>query len=147
MKKMVRRTVIAIIGIVVIVLVVAVIVNAYSVGYTRYGPVYYYGSPYYMYYPVYYGPQPGVNYPYNYYYSPSYAYPYYYPTDYKNNYGLPSVNYPYPAGVIRGSVGQTCGMMDNQQVGCDYGLVCDYSKTTQKGMGICSVASNYPYFG
>jgi len=145
---MVKRTIIAIIGIVAIVLVVAVIVNAYSVGYSRYGPVYSNGYPFYMYYPIYYGPSPGVYYPYNYYYYPEQLYPYYYPTDIKQDSAKPSVSYPYysPGVVARSALNQQCGIVNSVQLGCDYGLVCDYTKTDKQGVGVCTVASNYPFY-
>ena len=156
---MVKKTVIAII---VVVLLVAILTGAsHRWGYTRYGAVYYYGSPY-SYYPLYQYPYS----PYSYYNYPSYAYPYYYgplssqymyrygaPTSY---YQAPSTSYPYyqapsyqaptpTVGLPRGTEGQLCGMSDGQQYGCEYGLVCDYTKTQKAGIGVCSTQAGVTY--
>ena len=142
----------------------AVFVNSYHYGSTKYGAVYYHDSPRYSLYPYYYNypstsysrypagySSPTYNYPYS--YSPlssSYMYRYGYPRYIYSTYpttSYPSYSYPttaYPAGELRGAEGQLCGMIDSQQFGCVYGLVCDYSQAEQAGIGVCA-QQRYPY--
>lgn len=145
---MVKKTIIAV---VLVFLLAVVFVSGYQRwGTTRYGPVYYYDQPYYMYYPMPYYPQQGMYYPYSF---PQYAYPYYGPlsTDSMYTQGAP-VNYPsnaylnYPSGIPRGKEGQLCGLVDSKQYGCELGFVCDYTRTNQSGVGVCSQQSVYPYY-
>ncbi|MBW2969953.1 hypothetical protein KY309_00360 [Candidatus Woesearchaeota archaeon] len=149
---MVRKTIVAIIA---VVLLVSVFVGARQWGYTRYGALYYYGDPFFMYYPVPYYPTPGVyysNYPeyaspyypmYSYPY-PGYAYPYYGPLtqEYAYRFGAPAVI----STPTRSREGQVCGISGTTQMGCEYGLVCDYTKGTQAGLGVCS-QETAPYYG
>jgi len=116
-----KKTVLVMFLIVLIVLVAAMSVSALRYGATRYGAVYYYGSPYYMYYPVYY---PGIQ----------YAGYYQYPlgplsSDWIYRYGVPNPVQEVP--------GQLCGLVDGQTFGCSYGFLCDYSKTSFNGIGVC----------
>ena len=146
---MVKKTIISII---VIVLLAAVFVNA-SHHWTnpRYGAVYYSGQPYYSYYPYYIYPY-DTSYPYSYYRFPTYYYPYY---DMRYTYTktAPTVSYPasptYPLYVeARGSEGELCGTAGEKQFGCEYGLVCDYTKTGTTGLGVCAkqtYTTTYPY--
>ncbi len=157
---MVKKSIIAIV--VIFLFSVLAVGAATKWGYTRYGAVYYYGEPFYSYYPV-----QQYSYPYYsspYYRYPAYAYPYYnrgpLASDVMYRYGTPTVTVGtpamnYPAGVqmpTRGAQGQLCGLVDSQQFGCDFGLVCDYTKTGQSGIGVCSMPSgayastSYPYY-
>ncbi len=166
---MVKKTIVAVLAIVL--LSIVFVGAAQRWGYTRYGAVYSYGTPYYSYYPLYQYPFYGGYY--SYYRSPYYTYPYYYSplaSDYVYRYGAPSTAYPsptagygapstaYPSPVSgelpRGGEGQLCGMIDSQQYGCEYGLVCDYK---QGGVGVCARQSGgvtytspptaaYPYY-
>jgi hypothetical protein len=159
---MVKKSIIAIV--IIFLFSVLAVGAATKWGYTRYGAVYYYGEPFYSYYPV-----QQYSYPYYnnaYYRYPAYAYPYYnrgpLASDFMYRYGTPTVtvgapamSYPASAGVqmpTRGVQGQLCGLVDSQQFGCDFGLVCDYTKTGQSGVGICSMPSgayastSYPYY-
>ncbi len=146
LEKMVKKTIIAV---VLVFLLAVVFVNGYQRwGTTSYGAVYYYGQPFYMYYPLPYYPQSGMYYPYNY---PQYAYPYYGPLSTESMYtrGTPEVRSDYlnyPSGIPRGKLGQLCGLVDSKQYGCELGFVCDYTKTNQSGVGVCSTQSVYPYY-
>lgn len=115
-----KRAVLAMVLIVLIVLIAAVSVSAYRWGGTRYGAVYYYGSPNYMYYPTYYPAGSGIYYEYP-------AGPL--SSDWVYRYGTPPKT-PQIAG-------QLCGLVDGEQYGCSYGFLCDYGKTTVKGLGVC----------
>jgi len=145
---MVKKTIIAV---VLVFLLAVVFVSGYQRwGTTRYGPVYYYDQPYYMYYPMPYYPQQGMYYPYSF---PQYAYPYYGPlsTDYMYTQGTPAASTSnaylnYPSGIPRGKEGQLCGLVGSKQYGCELGFVCDYTKTNQSGVGVCSQQSVYPYY-
>jgi len=151
MKKTISTT----FALVLIVLLVAVIVGAsHRWGYTRYGGSYYspqYSNPFYD-SPYYY---PYADYPYvsQYQALPAYASPYYYSplsSPYLYRYGsykttpyteysrLPTVSYPAAVVQPRGVVGQPCGMIDNAQYGCVYGLTCDYNAASDPGIGICT---------
>ncbi len=165
---MVKKTIIAV---AMVVLLVAVFVGAAQKwGYTRYGAIYYYGTPY-SYAPNYVYPYgsnpyqeygsygyPAYAYPYMYRYGqtyPSYAYPYSYqqgPLSSENiyRYGAPTVSYPSYTSpeTPRGKVGQPCGLIDSQTYGCEYGMTCDYTKTGVTGVGLCSrlpPVTTYPY--
>ncbi len=159
---MVKKTVVAILA---VVLLAAVFVGAAQRwGYTRYGAAYWYGYPYatpYSYYPYYQYPYYGTYYPIV--RSPSYSYPYYYSpisASYMYRYGAPGVVYPAPTTYQppapeqpRSGEGQLCGLMDSKQYGCYYGMTCDYTKTTQQGVGVCTYQSTssspsvtYPYY-
>jgi len=137
-----KRSIIAILA---MFLLCSIAVLAYSkLGYTRYGAVYYYGEPYYSYYPIYYQGY-GAYYPTTNYNAPVYAYPYFYnPTN--SNYGFrPTYESPQ---MWRNGVDQICGIVDNTQVGCDFGLICDYTKGNVPGVGFCSrttATTTYPY--
>ena len=112
-------------------------------GYGTYGPVYYYGQPFYQYLPIQYYPgsmyYPNFNYP-------DYAYPMDNTLSSRNmyRYGAPAVSYPYS---VSTEGGRLCGLVDGQQFGCEFGMVCDYTKTNQKGIGVCTRQSTYPYYG
>lgn len=153
---MVKKVIVAIIA---VVLVSAVLVGAsHKWGYTRYGAVYYYGQPTFSYYPVYNYPYYGAYYPSTYYRYPAYAYPYYYnPLASENlyRYGLPETSYAYGGTspymtlpLARSGVGAPCGIIDSSQYGCEFGLVCDYTKGNAPGVGECSrqtATTTYPY--
>jgi len=144
---MVKKTIIAIMA---VVLLATIAATAYNYGMTRYG-TFYYDSPYYSYYQYYK--------PYQYYYQtgPSYAYPYYatpgpLSSDYMYRYGYyqspytqvrPEVAYPASVYTARGVEGQLCGQVNGGQFGCSYGLVCDYTKAEQQGIGVCSRQATY----
>lgn len=142
-----------IIAIALVAVLATVLATAYRYGYSPYGVVYY-DSPYYSYYQYYE--------PYQHYYRPAYAYPsyasnWYYPqyqsplsSSYMYRYGYysaPEVSYPTAVTESpRGGVGQLCGVSEGQAFGCVSGLVCDYSKVAQSGIGLCSrrsVVSTY----
>lgn len=125
-----------------------------SYNYPSYSSPYYYNypaysSPYYYNYPAYTSP----------YTSPQYNYPYSYgplSSEYMYRYGAPQVSTPayVSAETPRGAEGQLCGVVDSKQFGCVSGLVCDYTKGAQKGVGVCSYqsegssqlpSSNYQY--
>lgn len=161
---MVKKTIVAIIA---IVLLVVVFVGAsHRWGYTRYGAVYSYGNPSNA--PSYVYPY-GTYHPYQYYGDygyPTYTYPYgyYYPgqSEYMYRYGAPTTAYPYSRAapetvypyyptpqVPRGQEGQLCGAIDERQYGCEFGYVCDYTKGGVAGLGVCSISpgstTTYPY--
>ena len=151
MEKMVKKSVITIVA---VVLLVAIVVGASQKwGYSRYGAVYSYGNPYYMYAPGYVYPY-GTYHPdqyYQYYGYPTYMTPsYYYPysplsTEY--SYGNPSVSSIAPV-TPQGKAGQLRGSIGGTDYGCVYGLVCDYTKTGITAVGVCSSQSQvttYPY--
>lgn len=151
---MVKKAIVAIIA---LVLVSAVFVGAAQKwGYTRYGAVYYSGDPVFSYYPVYNYPYYGAYYPTTYYRYPAYAYPYSYnPLASENlyRYGLPETSYPYGTSyqtlpLARSGLGQFCGIIDSTQYGCEFGLVCDYTKGNSPGVGMCAMqtgTTTYPY--
>jgi len=111
---------------------------------------------------------PSYNLPYSgystsYYSYPSYSYPSYYsPLSSRYIYRsgtpsysyatVPSVSYPAPttqyaaSTAQRGIEGQLCGLVDNQQYGCEYGLTCDYRKATQASVGVCSSSPALPVY-
>lgn len=134
---MVKKTILAI---VVIVLLVAVFSGAVQRLYAGYSPYRYY----YTYYPVeYYAGSyayPSHQTPTYYapYQPPSYAYPYYSQTGYP--YGTPEVSYPASSveETPRGAAGQLCGSVDGIAYGCYYGLVCDYAAIGRTGVGVCA---------
>src|SRR5574342_138850 len=170
---MVKKTVFAIVG---VVLLVAVFASAASKwGYTKYGAIYYSGYPSYQYYPLYH------DYPIESMYSP-YGFGVYYPYLYDawySPYPNPQLNYPigptsqekrfeYTAPPLntlrtpRSAIGQLCGMINGMSFGCQPGLDCDYTKTQATGVGVCAVIppqsttypyqvysapTNYPYYG
>ena len=146
-----KKTVIAIVA---IVLLVAVLVGAsHRWGYTRYGAVYYH-TPQYMYYPAYHVPYYEYRYPYYSYTSPL-------SSEFLYRYGPPSTAYPTLPELPRGSEGQLCGAVGGKTYGCEFGFVCDYTKSGVAGVGVCSrqtpttthpyqvsqPATNYPYYG
>lgn len=154
-KKMVKKTIWAI-GIVVLLAGVLTASAQYYYGMTRYGAYYqypgYYGrsyvQPYTYNYPLYtYVPSTP------YYEMPYYIYPYEQAplsSRYIYRYGAPlSIIGPetsYPAAITtspRGTLGQLCGRSDNQEYGCEPGLVCDYSQTTYQGLGVCMAQGPY----
>lgn len=129
-----KKTVLfAIIG---IFLVCAVAVFAHSQwGYTQYGAVYIQGDPFFYYLPV----EHAYYYPYSGYYG-SYSYVPEYQSPLSSEY---MYRYGFPASItsseIRpGTLGQLCGLVNGQQFGCVYGLLCDYSKTETPQVGVCS---------
>lgn len=155
---MVKKTVLAIVGVVLLVAVFAHAANQW--GYTRYGALYYSDSPYYSYYPVYH------DYPIESMYPPYGSYGSWYPYLYDGWYpASPEMNYPfsptsseryyqpdtaeYPGMYIpRSEEFGLCGALNGRQYGCTWGLVCDYTKTGQVGVGVCSKVTNpttYPY--
>jgi len=173
----------AFIGIVILVLLVAVFSAVANPrwGYTRYGTMYSYPYGYSYYYaPSPYYAYPA--YPYSYYRytsypsytSPSYIYPYSISPSYPA-YNYPYYNYPYSplsseamyrygaptvttpgyvsAELPRGAEGQLCGIVNSKQYGCTSGLVCDYTKGAEKGVGVCSrrseseILPNWQYSG
>ncbi len=157
---MVKKTIIAIVS---VVLLVAVFAGAASKwGYTKYGAIYYTGVPYYTSYPVYHDyPLESMYYPYGF----GVYYPYLYDGWYSPS-PNPQLNYPigptsqekryeytppeYPTmSIPRSTEGQLCGVINSMQFGCQYGLQCDYTKTSSTGVGVCSAlppsSSTYPY--
>ncbi len=157
---MVKKTIMAVVA---VVLLVAVFAGAASRwGYTRYGAVYNYGTPDYTYYPVYHNyPRQSMYFP----YGLGVYHPYLYDGWYSTT-PYPQVNYPigptsqekrfeikpaeYPTvNIPRSADGQLCGVINSRQYGCNYGLVCDYTKTGTTGVGVCSripqQVTNYPY--
>lgn len=145
-KGMFNKFVLAIVA---IFLISAVGVMAYQWGYTKYGAVYYEGQPYFSYYPVYYAPTYGMYYPSAYSPHPAYSYPYAFnPISSENmyRYGFPST-YTAPP-LVRSGPGNFCGIIDSTQLGCEFGLVCDYTKGNQPGVGMCvrqTATTTYPY--
>ncbi len=160
----------SIIGIVAVVFLVAIIAaTAQRYYYTRYGVYYSYPERYGFYYPFYTAPayvSPSYAYPYSYpYYQSNYYPPYYYSplsSQVMYRYGAPTTVYPASVGPAeqetpRGVEGQLCGVVDSNQYGCIYGLVCDYTKGAKAGVGVCSRQSGdttvypapsttYPYY-
>ena len=150
---MVKKTVLAIVA---VVLLVAVVVGA-SYRYGGYLPsrhVYTYSpeTSYPKFYPytqtAYPGYTPYLNYP-TYvnvypaysqpaYQRPSYVYPYY-STVPPNRFGEPLQTYPTYVGVTpRAREGMLCGSVGMGEYSCEFGLFCDYSRTAQPGVGLCS---------
>ena len=148
---MVKKTVLAIVA---VVLLVAVVVGAsYRYGgylpsrysYTYNQEMYYPYSPG-TYYPEY---APYLNYP-SYvnvyppysqpvYQRPSYAYPSYYSPVLPNRFGEPVQTYQTYVGVTpRAREGMLCGSVGMGEYSCDYGLFCDYSRSAQPNVGLCS---------
>ena len=154
---MVKKTIIAIAAIVVIAAIFASAAriiwnNPYYSNYSPYAYQYpYLSSPYsYSYTPYYSYPYYASSYYYPSYISPYYNYPYYGPlsSEYMYRYGGPTTSYPYspttnyPASTTeRGVQGQPCGIIYSQQYGCEYGMVCDYSKSGISGVGVCTTQS------
>jgi len=165
---MVKKTIIAIAAIVLLAAVFTQAANRW--GYTRYGAVYYTDSPYYTYYPVYHNyPVESTSPPYGFDQNYRYLYDGWYP-------GNPAVSYPYNPSpgnyftytgaaypvvtVPRSPENGLCGVLQGKQYGCTFGLVCDYTKTGQVGVGVCSKSTstttypfqvgykstNYPYY-
>lgn len=156
---MVKKTVIAIVA---VVLLVAVFASA-SYRYGGYLPSRYVYAPQSPYLPQTVNPYfatnyPTYNYPYYYPYAPytypSYIYPYYYygsgtlpsysypyyalTADKAVRTGRPSETYPTYVGVKpRGQKGQLCGKVGVGEFDCDYGLTCDFTATPQPDVGIC----------
>ncbi len=141
---MVKKTVLAIVG---VVLLVAVLTGAVQRWYAGYSPYRYYYTYYpVQHYPLYYS-YPSAIPPtyYSPYDSPSYMYPYYSPLASGNlyRYGIPQVETSYPMyssykeEIPRGVAGQLCGSVGGTSYGCYYGMVCDYTITGQTGVGVC----------
>ncbi len=165
---MVKKTIFAVVAVVLLVAVFAGAANRW--GYTRYGAIYNTGTPYYTYYPVFHDyPVESMYYPYGYdTYSP-YLYDAWYPKS-------ATVNYPYAPqaeqskyspseyetmSIPRSAEGQLCGVLNSRQYGCQFGLVCDYTRTGTTGVGVCTSqpphitnypnqfgypSTNYPYY-
>src|SRR5574342_728000 len=143
---MVKKTILAI---VVVVLLVAVFSGAVQRLYRGYSPYRYYYTYYPVeYYPAYYA-YPSAFPPmyYSSYQPPSEYYPYYYSPLASENlyrYGTPQVEVSYPMYTSateqetpRGVEGQLCGKADGTVYGCYYGMVCDYTATGRTGIGVC----------
>lgn len=130
---MVKKTVIAIVAVVLLVAVFSGAVQRLYAGYSPYRYYYtYYPVEYYAGYYAYPSAYPPVYYsPYQ---PPSQSYPYYYSTGYSP---LQEVSYPARAETPRGGPGQLCGKADGAEYGCYYGLVCDYTVTGTAGLGVC----------
>ena len=151
---MVKKTIWAI-GVLVL-LVGVLTASAQYYGASQYGAYYqypgYYGrhyvQPYTYNYPLY-TSAPSVPY----YEAPYYIYPYNrapLSSRYIYRYGVPtSITAPetlYPTAITtspRGTMHQLCGRADNREYGCESGLVCDYSQTTQQGLGVCMTQGRY----
>ena len=145
---MVKKTIIAVVA---VVLLVAVFAGAASRWFYQYYP---YGYSYYMYYPVPY--YPAYNnalsneYPYAYNYpyaNPTTTYPYY--SSAAASYSMPTTSYPASPTLPLGKMNQLCGLIGTAQYGCSYGLVCDYTKTSTTGVGLCTSlptqTTTFPY--
>ena len=144
---MVKKTIIAVVS---VVLLVSVFAGAYSgqynynsyARYAGYAPIYYAGVPYYNYYPIYHYPFSNYyDWLYEPYYKPSVAYP-------ASVSNLNTYSNPSSSSIPRGSANQWCGVINNKPVGCDFGLVCDYTKSGITAVGVCSKQNydtTYPY--
>jgi hypothetical protein len=126
---MVKKTVIAIVAVVLLVAVFASASYRYG-GYMPYRYFYYPETafPSYVTYP-----------PYSYYQPPSVAYPYSFLNEQSfNRYGVPLKTYPTYTGVTPlQQAGMLCGNVGSSTFECDYGLFCDYSGSIQKNVGVC----------
>jgi hypothetical protein len=91
------------------------------------------GSPAYN-YPGYYN-YPTANYPV--YTRPSYGYPAYIPST--TNYVSQTGTYKtYYGTTPRLKAGQICGNTGTGDSGCEFGMMCDYARSTQPGVGVCT---------
>ncbi len=128
---MVKKTVVAIVSVVLLVAVFASASYRYG-GYMPYRHFYYPETVYpsYVTYPPYY----------SYYQQPSVSYPYSALNDeYFYRYNVPLKTYQTYTGVVPSAqAGMLCGNVGAGTYGCDFGLFCDYSKAIQPGVGVCT---------